>query len=185
MVTTCKQCGEEVEDRELREPCPKCGSTLRDIRIDIEPGRLVLTGHPAQLVVARQWTILLETAERLFDAGEHGVAVIVATTACEVVAERAVTKAFTTKKVPELEGPVTEFLASYSLKNDKTRDLYNVLTGDDMGKTMKFWEGYTKLVKQRNEVAHEGKRVDKADARRDIDSAKLFVEHVVKHNGLE
>jgi hypothetical protein len=184
MAVSCSQCGEVIEENAPPGPCPACGSTKRNITIMPEPLSITITMGTPVVTVTRLYTHLLDSAERLFDAGEHGVAVIVAATACEVVAERAITKAFATKNVPELEGPVTAFLQSYSIHGDRSRGLYIALTGDEIVKE-KFWEGYTKLVKHRQEVAHKGKRVDKADARKDLDSAKLFVEHVVKHNGLE
>jgi cytochrome c biogenesis protein ResB len=184
MAITCKLCGEEIEEGTPPGPCSECSSTKRDITIAPEPLRITITMGSPVVTVVRLYTHLLDSAERLFNADEHGVAVIVATTACEVVAERAITKAFATKNVPELEGPVTAFLQSYSIHGERSRGLYMALTGDEIVKE-KFWEGYTKLVKHRQEVAHQGNRVDNADARKDLDSAKLFVEHVVKHNGLE
>ena len=127
------------------------------------------------------WETLLATAQRLFDADEHDVAVVVAATACEVVAERAMAKAFWDKKVPELEMPVLDLLSTCALYRDDIRKFYNSLTKDNIGE-QPFFTGYKKLVVHRNKTVHEGKSMSPSDARADLDSAKAFVEHVAKHN---
>jgi hypothetical protein len=140
------------------------------------------------LTAIYRWTRLLETADSLFVAKEYGVAVVVAASACEVIVERAMSKAFQTKKVSELDDAVTDLLVSYSLNGERNRKLYNVLTGDDLGvnpgSTTTFWEGYKTLVQHRNKSAHSGVDIPEPDARKDIDNAKLFVAHVEKHNRL-
>jgi hypothetical protein len=83
----------------------------------------------ATLTAIHLWETLQETMERLFNADDYGVAAIVAQTACEVVVEKAMQKAFATKNIPELEGPVTDYLVSYSISGERNRKLYTALTG--------------------------------------------------------
>ena len=132
----------------------------------------------------RHWCKLLATAERLFETRDFSVAVVVAQTACEVVTERAIIHAFSRKGIAELEEPVTRFLRTYALQRDDNRLLYDALTADEIGKKS-FWSGYTKLVKHRNDIVHSGQDSNQTDARTDLDSARLFVQHVAQHNGLQ
>jgi hypothetical protein len=184
MASTCKQCRAEIDDKAMRDPCPTCGSILRDIRIVVEPARVVLTGYPVELIVVRLYTKLLGYSEQLFVSGEHSVAVIVAATACEVVIDRAFAMAFQKKGVSELDEPIGKLIGTNALVREQNRKLYEALTGDQIGQAS-FWAGYRTLVEHRNAVAHNGKPMTAVDARKDIDSATQFVEHVVKHNGLD
>lgn len=137
-----------------------------------------------EATVIRHWTKLLETAERLYNGGETSVAVIVAQTACEVVLERAVTKGFKAKGVPELDDAVTRMLSSYSPRNRNTRRLYNTLTGDNLG-SHGFWQAYTAMVAHRHDAVHRGQTISQTDARNGLDAARQLVEHVEQHNGLQ
>jgi hypothetical protein len=128
------------------------------------------------------WETLRNYTERLFANGDFGVALIVAQTACEVVVERAMQKAFDAKKIPELDGPIRRF-KPYSLAQDRNRKLYTALTGDDIGQAP-FWSSYQKFVELRNKSAHNGESPDKDTTRTALDAAKDFVEHVVKHNAM-
>jgi hypothetical protein len=145
--------------------------------------KLKLDGSTATLKGYQGPQRLLETAERLFNAGENDVAVIVAQTACEVVAERAITKVFSTKGIAELEGPVTDYLVSYSIHGERNRKLYSALTGDKIGDEP-FWSKYKKLADMRHEAVHCGVMCDKESTREGLEAAKRLVEHVTKHNRL-
>src|SRR6266446_4997154 len=92
MPAVCRQCKNPVADESKRKPCPVCGCSIRDYTMAAEPGKYELTGSNARLTVQRLWPTLLATADRLLDADEHGVAVVVAQTACEVVVEKALAK---------------------------------------------------------------------------------------------
>jgi hypothetical protein len=183
MSVQCSQCGADLEGFEQGVPCPQCGGIKRNVIVSPPPLQLTVTLYPPTVIVVKHWDRLLHAAERLFAAGEFAVSVVVAATACEVIAERAITKAFANKKVPELEAPVTKYLSSYSLDGDRNRKLYNALTGDNIQK-QSFWEPYTTLVRHRQESVHSGKDISEADAKVDIDAATQFVNHVERHSGL-
>jgi hypothetical protein len=136
-------------------------------------GSFGLTGNPARLIVKRLWPTLLTTSERLLGAGEHGVAVIVAATACEVVVETAMAKA----------SAADNYLFTYALKKKEHHEKYNRLTGDNIN-NQPFWNGYLQLVEDRNKAVHAGDQLDRESVQADIDAARRFVEHVAQHNGL-
>ncbi len=202
------KCNAELERTDPPQSCPLCGemgrivtvagnattrsitaATPRSYSMAAGAASFTVTGSSATLTVIRHWTKLLDAAERLYNTGEYGVAVVVAQTACEVIVERAMTQAFAAKKVPELEDPMLRYLSSYSLDGDRNRKFYNALTGDDMGHnpggTIGFWQGYRKLVEHRNLTVHSGHDLPQADARADLNAAKQFVAHIEQHNKLQ
>lgn len=149
----------------------------------------MLTTYPPTVIIGQLHTKLLDLAERLFQAGredrdQYGLAVIVAATACEVAVDRALAKSFKSKGVPELDDPIGRLIGTNALVREQNRKLYETLTGDQIGQEA-FWADYRTLVENRNRIAHKGTRISDTDARKDIENAKLFVEHVVKHNRLE
>lgn len=184
MAKFCTNCKTEISaDEPPGMACPKCGSTNRTIGMTAQADFIEFGVSSATLTAIHLWETLQSTMERLFNADEYGVAVIVAQTACEVVIEQAMQKAFATKNVPELEGPVTDYLVSYSISGERNRKLYTALTGDKIAE-QSFWSDYQKLVKMRNDSVHSGAVCDKQATRTALVAAKAFVEHVVKHNRL-
>lgn len=140
-------------------------------------------GGTADVEVVRHWTRLLENAERLHTSGEYEVAIVVAQTACEVITERAISKAFGNKGVAELESPVTGFLISYNLGNERVRKLYDALAGDTVAGEG-FWEAFKALAKTRNESVHSGRKVSETESRDGLDAASQLVAHIEQKNGL-
>jgi hypothetical protein len=102
-----------------------------------------------------------------------------------VLVEVAISKALQEKKVPELIAVLTDRLAS--LQSGKTMAMYKALTYDvrinDQSQT--FWNPYTQLIAQRNQCVHKWAKCTKAAARRGLDAAKAFVEHVATHNTMK
>ncbi len=127
------------------------------------------------------WTELLENAERFHGSREYSVAVVVAQTACEVIAERAISKAFANKGIPELESSVTNFLISYNLGNERVQKLYAALTGDNIvGKEL--WMAIKRLAKTRNKSVHTGREVSETESREGLDAAHQLVAGVFEQN---
>lgn len=179
----CNDCQKEVGDTPNHEPCPHCGAdSKRSIIVEVPTAKLTLTCFPPT-VRYQQWNNLLDSARRFYDSGEYGVAVIVAATACEVVVERAMSRAFTAKGVADLEDSVMEFVTSCALSQPRNRNLYVALTGDDIHKKG-FWQGYIALVKRRNDTVHTGEKIVQVDALADLEAAELFVGHVERRNDL-
>ncbi|GAA4458927.1 hypothetical protein GCM10023156_37800 [Novipirellula rosea] len=127
---------------------------------------------------------LVETAETLFADGHYGPAIVIAQAACEVIVDHAMSKAYADKAVPELEAAVNALLNAKSLQNKNVLRLYQTLTSDFDICQQAFWKGYTDMVKLRHRVAHAGANVQEPEARRSIDAATAFVDHVARHNSI-
>jgi len=82
--------------------------------------------------------MLLTTARKLIDAGEYGIAVVVAHMASEIATERVLSATFSAKGIQYLEESVMEFLNGYNLANNRIRNLYVSLTGKEVHKA-RFW----------------------------------------------
>src|SRR5262249_8588556 len=126
----CKHCGRNLDDTPQGNPCPDCGKSGRHIYVDVEPARLRITAGTPTVTITHLWERLLQTAEFMFRESHYSSAVIIAQSACEVIVERSIKKAFEDKCIPELVGPIDALFLSYSPRNPKVLNLYNALTGD-------------------------------------------------------
>jgi hypothetical protein len=165
----CKNCGAPITGESLsgdpaeRKPCPHCGSLARRFELQASAGRYSLEGGSATLVVIPYPEALLTTAQGLIANGEFSIAVVVAHMACEISAERALSRAFAAKGIGYLEEAIEDFLPAYNLANKRLRNLYNAVTGDEIQK-QSFWPAFTESATLRNKAVHEGKIVTKAEA---------------------
>jgi hypothetical protein len=74
---------------------------------------------------------------------------------------------------------VTGFFNGYNLNNDRIRELYTALTGDEVEKTS-FWEKFKASAKRRNNIIHSALMVAKAEAEESYLAAKDLVAHLKK-----
>jgi hypothetical protein len=133
---------------------------------------------------------LLEAAQRYVDQSEpdYRVALIVAQTACEVVIQRAVAKAFAAKGLSAEQVESAMSICSWSLIEGKPRALYKAITGDDTitdKSKSPFWKPYQESVELRNLAVHRGQIISEAEAKTGLDAARALVDHVATHNGLK
>jgi hypothetical protein len=124
---------------------------------------VITAGDSMVAVVIPYSEALLATAQRLIADGEFSIAVVVAHMACEISAERALSRAFAAKGIGYLEESVEDLLPSYNLANDRVRNLYNVVTGNEMEK-QSFWEAFKESATRRNQAVHKGRIVTRAEA---------------------
>jgi hypothetical protein len=118
---------------------------------------------------------LLDTAERLFAGGEYDVAVIVAQTACEVVAERLLGKDYPVDRSKK-------WVPTYSLDTERRLKQYKKLTKDvGIDDKTGFWPQYQKLAQMRHEAVHQGVVCNKESTREGLDAARKLVERVAKY----
>ncbi len=120
---------------------------------------------------------LLETSKQLIDQQQYMAAIVIAQTACETFAEVAINAILRDKALDYLDGPISELLPNYNLRNEKVRKLYVALT-DDKIQDAPFWVEYTKFVALRNRVVHRGKRPSKQQAEECFKVATEMVEHL-------
>ena len=137
---------------------------------------MVTTTLDLPITVVPAFEVLMETSRRLIDEdlGLFNIAVIVVHMACEVVTERKFAQAFTTKNLQYLQGSVTDCLNGYSLANDRNRNLYVVMTGDEVHKAA-FWSKFKESADRRNQIMHKGLSVDKAAAEESYHAAEKFI----------
>jgi hypothetical protein len=120
---------------------------------------------------------LLETAKRLLSQNEPAVALVTALMACEIYTEQIIVAAFQKRGFADLQDPVMALFSTNSLTNDRLRDLYVALTGDDITKAS-FWARFKASSKLRNGAVHHGDRVSVDEARAACDVAREFVAHM-------
>jgi hypothetical protein len=101
------------------------------------------------------WDTLLATALNLIERNEFSVAVVVAHMACEVRVATAISSAFQAKGLTYLEEAILEFFQRYNLANERIRNIYSAITGNEIQK-QPFWHAFKESAKRRNEVIHAG-----------------------------
>jgi hypothetical protein len=129
-----------------------------------------MTGSTATLTLTRYEETLLTKAQELIETGNFSIAVVVAHTACEISAERAISQAFAAKSIGYLEDWVDDAISSYSLSNSRVQDLYNALKGDQIQKRP-FWPAFKESAKRRHAFVHKGKTITKAEAEASLKAA--------------
>jgi hypothetical protein len=179
----CSDCGTSIEgeppipeDPAQRVPCPKCGATARNVSMGAQAGIIGLT-MGAHLRVTRYSETLLTKSQELISRGEFSIAVVVAHMACEIGAERAISRAFSGRGIEFLEDAVSAFLPGYNLANRRNRDLYNALTGREIQKEA-FWPAFKESAERRNRTVHRGAVVTEAEAKASYEAAKSLVDYL-------
>src|SRR5215203_3607236 len=81
---------------------------------------------------------LLEAAKALVRDGHAAAAVVSAHAATEVVSELVIGVLLEIRGLPELERPLKK-LARFHSRNDGVRQMYEALSGDDLG-TTELWQ---------------------------------------------
>ena len=179
----CEKCGKPItgespsEDTDQRQPCSHCGSLARknDIHIRVSDALNVVGS-----VTARVFTYpeaLLNAAKDLILNGQFSISVVVAHMACEISTERALSQAFAEKAIGYLEEPVEDLLPGYNLANDRVRNIYNALKGDEIQKQF-FWQEFKQSAALRNKVIHQGKIATKSEAEASLKAATELVEYL-------
>jgi hypothetical protein len=141
---------------------PQDDSTLIRVRKPkVEPGDTNISQVIWPLISYPR--ILMDVARGLIDQGQFSIAVVVVHMACEVATEQKFSEAFRTKGINYLQESVTDLLNGYSLGNDRIRNLFVALTGDEVQKAA-FWAKFKESATRRNKIMHEGLTVDKAAA---------------------
>jgi hypothetical protein len=132
------------------------------------------------MTVVRYPEILMQYAQRLFDNGEFGVAVVVAHTACEVAVERVISQSFARSNIPQVAGPIDGLLNGYNISNPKVRSLFDALTGKKVAQDKQdIWDKFMKSVTRRNRAVHAGNQPTKTEAEESLDVVREMVQYLV------
>lgn len=135
---------------------------------------------PGPSILPAEWDYpaqLLHAARQMMIAGRHEVSVVTAQMACEVCAERVISKYFCFRKVEFLEDAVEDLLPSYNLANEKIRRIYVALTQDQIHHQY-FWSEYKTMVSIRNKAVHAGIRIQESQAQMVARIAASVVKHL-------
>ena len=178
----CKNCGTAIAgdlagDPARRKECPKCGSVVREFVMNAAPGSYTVTAYDADVTYISYSEKLLTAAQDLIEKGEFSISVVVAHMACEISAERSISRALKEKGIDFLEQPVEALLPSYNLANDKVKDLYNAVTGSEIQK-QPFWQEFKESATRRNKAVHAGKIATKEEAEDSFKAASSLVAHL-------
>jgi hypothetical protein len=179
---TCTFCGQPIagEPPGQCNPCEYCSSLSGGY-----PHLVILTEAIAGSVVgyvegATYPQILLRIARYLLGRNDdklYGLATIMAHLACEVAVERSMSDALAGKGIRSLEEPLADALNGYSLSNDKVRNIYTSLTGDEI-QERPFWGGFVRSAKRRDNIIRKGLLVGRTDAEESIRAASDFLAHL-------
>jgi len=181
---TCTFCGQPItgESPEQPNPCEYCSSLSGGY-----PHLVILTEAIAGSAVgyvegATYPQILLSIARFLLDKNDDklcGLATIMAHLACEVAIERSLSDSFARKGMQSLEETVADVLNGYNLANDKVRNLYTSLTGDDI-QGQPFWGNFIRSAKRRDNIIRKGLIVGRSDAEESFKTANDFLAHLTE-----
>ena len=179
----CKECGASItgeppsENPAERKVCPRCGSMTPAYSLQAEPGHYEVTGASFTAVVITYPEALLTTAQGLIARGDFSIAVVVAHMACEISAERALSRTFAAKGIEYLGESVGDLLPGYNLANERVRNLYNALTGDQIQK-QSFWKAFKESASRRNAAVHKGSIMTKEEAEASYKAASDLVAYL-------
>ncbi|MBW6504270.1 hypothetical protein K0B90_08340 [bacterium] len=163
---TCTFCGQPIAGEQPGHcnPCEYCSSLSGGY-----PRLVILTEAIAGSVVgyvegATYPQILLRMERYLLGRNDDklcGLATIMAHLACEVAVERSMSDA----------------LNGYSLSNDKVRNIYTSLTGDEI-QERPFWGSFVRSAKRRDAIIRKGLLVGRSDAEESLRAASDFLAHL-------
>lgn len=167
-----------IADEPAQPPqCRKCGSTSRRINLLGATGIFSMAGSTTTLTLTLYSEMLLVKAQELITKGEFGIATVIAHTACEISAERAISQAFVAKGIAYLEDWADKVVSSYSLSNSRVQDLYNAVAGDKI-QDQSFWPVFKESAKRRHGFVHKGKSITKAEAEASFKAASDLVAYL-------
>ena len=106
---------------------------------------------------------LLAKSQELISRGEFNIATVVAHMACELAAERAISRTLANRNLTDLENAITGFVSGYNLASERHRNLYNALSGRTIHE-QPFWQAFKESAKRRNAAVHKGASVTKKQA---------------------
>jgi len=181
---TCTFCGQPItgESPEQPNPCEYCSSLSGGY-----PHLVNLTGAIAGVAVgyvegATYPQVILRIARFLLARNDDklcGLATIVAHLACEVAIERSLSDSFAQKGIQSFEDAVVDILNGYNLANDKVRNLYTSVTGDEI-QEQPFWGDFIRSAKRRDNIIRKGLIVGRGEAEETIKAASDFLAHLTE-----
>ena len=178
----CKNCGASLEPSHVG-PCPSCGERAGK-KVYVTATVTARSKVSATAAVIKRWEqrykFLLDTARELRDQGHPEAAIVTAQTACEVCTAVVFTAVLRAKGVVSLTDPLRNLISSYSLANDKVRDLYVALAGDRI-QDKPFWSDFKAHAKLRTNIVHGGHSATAEDADKSIATVEKVIDHLLQN----
>jgi hypothetical protein len=180
----CTFCGQPItgESPEQRNPCEYCSSLSGGYPHLVILTEAIAGSEMGYVEGATYPQILLSIARFLLGRNDDklcGLATIMAHLACEVAIERSLSDSFARKGIQSLEETVADVLNGYNLANDKVRNLFTSLTGDEI-QEQPFWGNFTRSAKRRDNIIRKGLIVGRTDADESIKAASDFLAHLTE-----
>ena len=79
--------------------------------------------------------------------------------------------------IRSFEDAVADILNGYNLANDKVRNLYTSVTGDEI-QEQPFWGNFIRSAKRRDNIIRKGLIVGRTDAEESVKTASDFLAHL-------
>jgi hypothetical protein len=147
--------------------------------VSVKAGAKVSVTATRRLWQAR-YKYLLDAAKQLNADGHHAAAIVTAQTACEVCTAVVFTAALRAKGVESLTDPLRNLILSYSLANERVRNLYVALSGDRI-QDEPFWSDFKVHATLRRDIVHEGQSATAEDADKSIAAVKAVIDHLLQN----
>ena len=124
---------------------------------------------------------ILGKAQQLREAGFHEASVVMAQSACEIAAERAIAQLLMRRGADYLQKYLHETVGSFNITG-RVRDLYVALSGDRV-QEQPFWASLTTCVQLRNRVVHAGQLVTADQSALYLQVAHQVIQHLEQRCG--
>jgi hypothetical protein len=155
------------------------GETNREIKRmpEIKAATSLAIADTLTATVIRYPEALLAKAQELIASNDFSIATVVAHMACEIAVERTLSRAFADKGLGYLEKSVSALFSGYNLGNERIRNLYNAMTGNEI-QNQSFWYAFMESSKRRNAAVHAGATITKGDAEASYKAASDLVTYL-------
>lgn len=145
--------------------------------LDIQDSYHTMSSGQVTLTVYRSVEQLLSLSRSLIEDGESSVATILLHTAAEIAAESCYSAALSASGLERIETPLSKFVSSYNLANERNRNLYNALANDEIQGCV-HWADFKESAKRRNRIVHSGLVVTRDDAESSFTAASEVIAHL-------
>jgi hypothetical protein len=180
----CTFCGQPItgESPEQSNPCEYCSSLSGGYPHLVNLTEAIAGSAVGYVEGATYPQILLSIARFLLARNDDklcGLASIMAHFACDAAIERSLSDSFARKGIQSFEDAVADILNGYNLANDKVRNLYTSVTGDEI-QEQPFWGNFIRSAKRRDNIIRKGLIVGRTDAEETIKTATDFLAHLTE-----
>jgi HEPN domain-containing protein len=148
----------------------------RPIKAVQQPKQKQLPRSRIHLPPLQPYRRILNAAKGFRDRGDYDVAVILAQTACEVLAEQTFEKLFRDDGTSAADRKLLEPKAK-NLAAPRTRALYTLLSKDRI-QQQPFWQDYRDHANLRHKIVHAGASATKQEADKSLRVADRLINHV-------